>query len=183
WNGWGGSLTSRGKWGVWGRVGLRMVIPAVILLAALAVTAFPPSLRASPAATTRARQFIQDYEAKVRPLERTVGLAWWNANISGKDADFEAKKEAQNRLDKALSDPVAFRALKEIKEAGGIDDPVLARSIEVLYLAYLEKQVDPALLQKMVDKSNAVDQKFNAFRAKVDGTEMTENEVRKVLKE
>ena len=47
---------------------------------------------------------------------------------------------------------------------------------------YLEKQVDPALLKKITAKANAVEQTFNVFRAKVDGKEMTDSEVRKVLK-
>src|SRR5437588_109796 len=60
---------------------------------------------------------------------------------------------------------------------------ILAREINVLYLQYLEKQVDPALLKKIVAKSNAVEKAFNIYRAKVDGKEMTDSEVRKVLKE
>ena len=53
----------------------------------------------------------------------------------------------------------------------------------MLYLHYLEKQVDPALLKKIAAKANAVEKTFNVFRAKVDGKEMTDSEVRKVLKE
>ena len=53
----------------------------------------------------------------------------------------------------------------------------------MLYLLYLEKQVDPELLKKMVAKANAVEKAFNVYRAKVDGKEMTDSEVRKVLKE
>jgi peptidyl-dipeptidase A len=161
---------------------VRLILPLAVLVVAVLASSAPLAALAGSQEAGRARQFVQEYEAKVRPLERAVNLAWWNANVSGKDADFEVKKQAQNRLDKALSDAAAFRTLKEIKDAGKIDDPVLARCIDVLYLAYLEKQVDPALLQKMVDKSNAVEQAFNAFRAKVDGKEMTENDVRRVLK-
>src|SRR5262249_52436843 len=43
--------------------------------------------------------------------------------------------------------------------------------------------LDPALLQKMVAKANAVEKAFNVFRAKVDGKEMSDSEVRRVLKE
>jgi peptidyl-dipeptidase A len=161
---------------------IRLILPLAVLLVLGLISSCPLAAFAGAPETDRARKFVQEYEANVRPLERAVNLAWWNANVSGNDADFEAKKKAQNSLDKALSDPAAFRAVKEIKETGKIDDPVLARCIEVLYLAYLEKQVDPALLQKMVDKSNVVEQAFNAFRAKVDGKDMTENEVRRVLK-
>src|SRR5262249_1003761 len=61
-------------------------------------------------------------------------------------------------------------------------DAVTARCIDVLYLAYLEKQVDPALLKRIVAKANAVEEAFNTFRASVDGKEMTDSEVRNVLK-
>ena len=49
----------------------------------------------------------------------------------------------------------------------------------MLYLQYLEKQVDPELLKKITAKANAVEQAFNVYRAKVDGKEMTDSEVRK----
>jgi peptidyl-dipeptidase A len=129
-----------------------------------------------------AESFIAYHEEKVRPLERAVALAWWNANISGKDEDFAAKEEAQNRLDAALAQRDRFAALKTIKD-GRPTDATLARQVEVLYLAYLEKQVDPALLQKMTARANAVEKAFNVYRARVDGKEMTDSEVRKVLKE
>src|SRR5262249_16955561 len=86
-------------------------------------------------------------------------------------------------IDEALADREKFRELKEIKESGQVDDRTLARQIDVLYLQYLEKQVDPALLKQIVAKSNAVEKAFNVYRAKVDGREMTDSEVRKVLKE
>jgi peptidyl-dipeptidase A len=162
---------------------MRIVIPMVCLVAILLAAGLPMASLAGPEATARARRFVHGYETRVRPLEKVASLAWWNANVSGKDEDFETKKQAQNKLDEALSDRAQFAELKAIKDAGAIDDPVLARSIEVLYLMYLEKQVDPELLRKMVDRSNAVDKAFNAFRARVDGKELTDNEVRKVLKD
>src|SRR4029079_6402928 len=97
---------------------------------------------------------------------------------------FKRKEEAQNKIDEALSNRAAFKEVKELHEARkDIKDATLARAVEVLYLAYLEKQVDPELLKKMVAKANAVEKTFNTFRAKVDGKEMPDSEVRKVLKE
>ncbi len=162
---------------------VRLLVPIVLTIAALVVFGVPGVVRADADKTARAKKFIDEHVSRIRPLEVQVSLAWWNANTTGKDSDFEIKKKAQNELDKALSDANHFKTVKEIREAGGIDDPIIARAIEVIYLSYLEKQVPPELLQKMVDLSNAVEQKFNAFRAKVDGKDMTENDVRKVLKE
>jgi peptidyl-dipeptidase A len=129
-----------------------------------------------------AREFIAEHEKTVRPLEYAASLAWWNANISGKDADFEAKERAQNRLDAALADHEKFARLKTLK-AASIADPLVARQIAVLYLGYLEKQVDPVLLRQMTAKANSIEKAFNAYRAKVSGRVLADSDVRKILKE
>ncbi len=131
----------------------------------------------------RAKKFIEAHVSKMRPLEKESGIAWWNANTSGKDEDFQRKEVAQNKIDAALADPVVFRELKSIKESEKVSDKLLARQIDVLYLGYLEKQVDPLLLREMVAKANAIEKAFNVFRAEVDGKKLSENDVRKTLKE
>src|SRR3989475_8626456 len=155
----------------------RRLIPWAMALSVLSMSAV-----VRPADDTRARKFIAEHEARIRPLERQVNLTWWNANVSGKDADFKAKEAAQNKLDEALADQKPFAELKSIK-AGKLRDRLLARQIDVLYLMYLEKQVEPALLKKITAKANAIEQAFNVFRAKVADKAMTDSEVRKVLKE
>jgi peptidyl-dipeptidase A len=166
--------------------GLRLVLPVLGLLACWAVLALPIVAAADATKADAARRFVADHEARIRPLEVAGALAWWNANVSGKDEDFKRKEEAQNRIDEALADPKRFAELKALKEAnaqGRIDDKLLSRAIDVLYLQYLEKQVDPALLKQITAKANAVEQAFNVYRAKVDGQELPDSEVRKVLKE
>jgi peptidyl-dipeptidase A len=153
-------------------------IPAIMLVL-LSHDAAP----ASPEVTARARKFVAAHEAKIKPLDKAAAIAWWDANTTGKDEDFKRKIEAQNRIDEVLSDPAAFRELKELHSlADRIDDPTLARAVEVLYLGYLEKQVDPRLLKQIVAKANQVEQQFNVFRAEVDGRKMPDTEVRDVLK-
>jgi peptidyl-dipeptidase A len=158
--------------------GLRVLF----LLGFLFLLAIPMIASGGADATSRAREFIKTHESTVRPLEIKAALAWWDANIRGKDKDFERKKQAQNALDEVLSKRDTFRELKAIKEGAAIEDPRVARSIEVLYLQYLEKQVDPGLLKKMVDLSNNVEKAFNVFRARVNNQELNDNEVRKILK-
>ncbi len=162
---------------------LRLMLP-LMAVGMLLWMAAPVS--ASPEMTEQAKKFITEHEKKVRPLDIAAGIAWWDANISGKDEDFAKKEKAQNRIDEALSNKSVFAELKKIKEArdkGEIDDKIAARGIDVLYLLYLEKQVDPELLKKITKKSNDVEQKFNTYRANVNGKELTDSEVRKVLHE
>jgi peptidyl-dipeptidase A len=152
--------------------------------AAVAASLTPDASAAD--APERAKKFVAAHEAKVKPLEIAAGIAWWDANITGKDEDFKRKEDTQNKIDAALSDRTAFAELKELKAAAGkgeIPDKLLARQIEVLYLQYLEKQVDPELLKKITAKANSVEQAFNVYRAKVDGQELPDSKVRGVLKE
>ncbi|MEZ6141536.1 MAG: M2 family metallopeptidase [Zavarzinella sp.] len=161
-------------------------LPFVILWLLGVLLMSESTTNASPEATERAKKFIRDHEARMRPLDQVANLAWWEANITGKDEDFAKKEKAQNKIDEALSDKKIYAELlviKGLRDKGQIDDPLISRCIDVLYLLYLEKQVDPALLKKIAAKANAVEQKFNVYRPKVDGQEVTDSEIRRVLKE
>ncbi|VTS05441.1 M2 family metallopeptidase [Tuwongella immobilis] len=163
----------------------REFFPKLGSLACVTMVSWTGTSQASPEMTDKAKKFIAAHEARIRPLEIANGLAWWNANTSGKDEDFAKKEAAQNKVDAALANADAFaelKALKQARQSGQIDDPLIARCIDVLYLQYLEKQVEPELLKKIVAKANAVEQKFNVYRAKVDGKELADSEVRNILK-
>lgn len=149
-------------------------VVSALILASLAM--------ANPQDTEKARQLIDTFTKELRPLDIAANRAWWDANITGKDEDFKRKEDAQNKIDAFLSNKDAFAQVKVLKEKGEIDDPVARRAIDVIYLAYLEKQVDPGLLKKMTALSNSVEKKFSTYRAKVDDKEMTDGDVRKVLK-
>ena len=151
-------------------------------LAMVAVLAVTTCGRADePDNDARAGRFIRTHEQDVRPLEIEVARRWWNANVSGKEDDYRRKEEAETRLELRLSEPGPFAELKAI-HAQPIRDPIVAREIEVLYLEYLGRQVDPALLKQMLAASNKAEKAFSVFRATVDGRELTDNEVRDVLR-
>src|SRR5260370_13587034 len=137
------------------------------------------AVSASEEVTMKAKKFVEAHTAKLRPLEIASALAWWNANVSGKQEDFQEKVDAQNKVDEALANPQAFKEVQELKKAvKEIDDPVTARCIGVLYLTYLEKQVDTDLLKKMVQVSNKAEKAFNQIRDEVEGKKVTDKIVR-----
>jgi peptidyl-dipeptidase A len=158
---------------------ISMTILAVVALVWLT---WPRMVSADEDVTARARKFMEDYTARIRPLEIAANRAWWDANITGKPEDFKRKEEAQNKIDAVLSDKKAFAQLKILHRDAGIDEPIVRRAIDVIYLASLEKQLDPDFLKKMTALANTIEMKFNTFRAKVDGKEMKDAEVREVLK-
>src|ERR1700730_5903917 len=96
---------------------LRFLCLAVFACAIVALSC-PVIVWAGSDVTVRARKFVAAHEARLRRLEVAASLAWWNANISGKDEDFKKKEEAQNRVDEALANPTAFQEVKALKEHG-----------------------------------------------------------------
>jgi len=72
--------------------------------------------------------------------------------------------------------------LKAIRE-GRVADPLLPGRLPSCIAKYLGKQVEPELLKKMLAKSNAVERAFNVFRPMVDGKALTDNDVRRILRE
>lgn len=154
----------------------------VALAFSLVVVIRPAAARADEVTTMKALKFIETHTAKMRPLEVASAAAWWNANISGSDEDFQKKVDTQNKIDEALANPETFKEIQTLKNnLKSIDDPVLARAVGVVYLTYLEKQVDADLLRKMVQLSNKIEKAFNEFRPQVDGKEVTDNFVRDIL--
>jgi peptidyl-dipeptidase A len=156
----------------------------VLFLAALvaAMWMFPATASAQTAATKKARDFLDAFTKKIRPLDVTVNRAWWEANITGKKEAFKAKEEAQNKVDALLADKEQFAQLKAIKDEGGIDDPVTKRAIDVVYLMCLEKQVDTKLLQEMNKLANEIELLFTNFRAAVGDEKFDDAKVKKILK-
>lgn len=156
---------------------------SIVILCILANLMGANKSMADAKVTQQAKAFLQAHQAKVRPLEIAANLAWWNANTSGKESDFEKKGKAENRLNEYLSNSERFKTVKALyTQRKQIDDSTLARAIEVVYLSFLEKQVDEKLLKKMVELQNSVEKKFNVFRAEVDDKKLPDSEVRKVLK-
>jgi peptidyl-dipeptidase A len=129
----------------------------------------------------RARQFIARHEAVMRPLEIESARCWWEANTTGSDAAFHKKEEIETRLNLLLANRQTFAELKAIHDTP-IRDPLVAREIAVLYLEYLGQQIDPELIKEMTTRSNAVEKTYGVYRAKVGGKELTENDVRAVLR-
>lgn len=130
-----------------------------------------------------AKSFLQKHELSMRPLEIAANLAWWEANTTGSMSAFEKKEQAQNKIDEALANPILFQEIKILKDnKSNLSDPILSRSVDLLFLIYLEKQVPLDLLKKATSLSNKVEQSFNSFRPVIQGKESTENDIRTVLK-
>jgi peptidyl-dipeptidase A len=137
---------------------------------------------AENAQETQLQEFITAHVAKVQPLDKQANLAWWDAYTTGDSKAYDRNSELTLQIRRIYSDPKEFAFLKELKQSGRIKDPLLARQLTVLYNAYLSNQIDPDLLQQIVELGTQIEKKFSTFRGSIDGRKVTDNEIKDVLK-
>jgi peptidyl-dipeptidase A len=151
----------------------------------------PPMMTAPPAqpsaaATSPAQAaaaFVAAQTELLKPLQIESNRTWFQASVSGKDEDFAKSRDAENATLRFLADPQRFTQVKAFRADPGVSDPLVRRQLDVLYLAMLGKQVEPKLLEQITAIQTEVEQAFNTYRGKLDGKEVTQNEITKVLHE
>jgi peptidyl-dipeptidase A len=162
------------------QVKLVFVFSAVFLLAVIVAAVAKKPVAAG--AEKAFRQFLKAYEVKVIPLSKEVALASFQASISGKDEDFNRSSALQIQLNKITADPGAFAQLKTFKLGGQIREPLLKRQLDIIYNSYLENQIPVSQMEAMVKLQSQIEQKFNTFRAHVDGKILTDNDIEQILR-
>ncbi|HNY77378.1 MAG: M2 family metallopeptidase [Sedimentisphaerales bacterium] len=127
--------------------------------------------------------FVTNHVAKIKPIEKEAALASWNAAITGDANDYDLSSELTLQLRRIYSNPDEFAFLKALRASGDIRDPMLARQLDVLYNKYLTNQIEPALLEKIVALGTEIEKRFSTFRGVIDGENVTDNEIKTILKE
>ena len=127
-------------------------------------------------------EFITAHVEKVKPMAKEVSLASWEAANSGKPEDYDKVSELTLKVRQVYSDPQEFAFLKDVKETGQVRDAILARQLDVLYNSYLESQIEPQLLKKIVDLGTKIEKDFSTFRGTIDGKKVTDNKIKEILK-
>jgi peptidyl-dipeptidase A len=130
----------------------------------------------------RLKTFISSYEEKIIPLYKEMSLTSWDANISGTDEAWAKSGKASFNYAKIFTDPRGFRELKDIRDAGVVKDPLLARQLELLYNAFLGGQVDTAMIAEQIKMETEINKKYSNFRVTIKDKKLSDNEVEDILR-
>lgn len=126
---------------------------------------------------TEARAFVDWYSQTTAGLEQAATTAYWKAANSGAKADFDAYAAADLALRTHHSDPERYAQIRRLLQSGDRLPDLVRRSLEVALLAYQENQLPRDVLAAMVQKSSAIEQTFNTFRASLDGRTWSNNDL------
>src|SRR3954470_11263051 len=134
-----------------------------------------PTLRGMPD-----RQALLDtMTARLAPLDRDANQAWWDASTDVSE-EHEARRIATDlALRSALADPDVFAQLDGV---AGTPAPALARQLTVLRNGMLPQQVPADLREQIVRLEASIDATFNAHRPVLDGREVDDNAVGRILR-
>jgi peptidyl-dipeptidase A len=127
-------------------------------------------------------QFITKHVEIIKPMLKEAHLAYWKAANTGDPNDYNKVSELEFKIRKIYSNAEEFALLKDIKESGQVKEAKLVRQLDMLYNAYLENQIEPELMKKIVDLGTEIEKNFSVFRGTIDGEKVTTNEIKEILK-
>ena len=128
------------------------------------------------------QNFVTSHVEKIQPMEKEANLAYWDAAVAGKSEDYAKYSKLMLEIRRVYSDPQEFDFLEEMKESGEVKKAKLARQLDALYNDYLENQIEPQLLKKIVDLGTEIEKNFSTFRGTIEGEKVTDNEIKEILK-
>ena len=128
------------------------------------------------------RTFLEEYVERVEPLQREAHLAYWNASLSGRETDFARYADLELAYNRLHADPRAFAELERWRREGGVRDQLERRQLDIVHRSHLRNQIPDDLMEAITRLSSTIIARFNVFRARVDGDELTGNAVREVLR-
>ncbi len=127
-------------------------------------------------------EFIAAHVAKIKPVSKQLNLAYWRAARTGESADYDEVSRLELEVRKIYSDREEFALLGDLKDSGEVRQGILARQLDKLYNAYLENQIEPELLKRIVELGTEIEKNFSTFRGTIDGEKVTDNEIKEILK-
>jgi peptidyl-dipeptidase A len=126
-------------------------------------------------------RFIETHVSKVEPLFAQANYAYWDASTTGKSEDYDRYKRLQLDIRRIYSNSLEFAFLKEMRESGQVRNARLARQLDKLYYAYLQNQMDPVLMGKIVELDARITENYNKFRGEIEGRKVTNTEIYKIM--
>ena len=150
------------------------------LLAVLVAVVFPAGC--GPTAQQRQlERFLEAHVAKVEPLMTNANLAYWDATTTGKTEYYDRFSDLQLQISRLYSDSQDFTFIKDMRESGRIKNLRQIRQLDKLYFAYLRNQVEPELLEEIVNLDGKIQEKYSSFRGTIDGEKVTMSDIYIIL--
>src|SRR3989344_2814081 len=127
------------------------------------------------------KEFLKNYELKIKDLSKKSHIAHWNAQVTGKKEYYKEAELISKEIQSMHNNKKEFEKVKSFYKQD-IKDELIKRQIKMVYDSYLSCQGDIKLIHELTEKELAVDHKFNTLRAKIGNKKLTDNEIKDILR-
>ena len=129
----------------------------------------------------RLAELVRDLEAELEPLDLAAREAFWQLQTTGEERWKEESTRLNTEIRTVLSRRETYEELLEAVTDGVVSDPLLARQAVLLLNAHRPNLLPPETIERIVKVENELDQRFNTFRADLDGERVSDNRIREIL--
>jgi peptidyl-dipeptidase A len=129
-----------------------------------------------------AREFLAAVEPELRQLTTAVNLAHWEASTTGTAEVIAQATESEASLRRYLSSESRYRRIEEILNSRELLDPLSRRQLELLALYHRQNLLPVDVIDDLVRRSNEIQAEFYNFRSRIDGCEVSNNEILHILR-
>ena len=127
-----------------------------------------------------AHAFVDQVEAQVERLSKGISEAYWRASTGGGREAEEQYARLRQELMGLFADGDGFQRVKAWR-SDRVQDPILARRLDLLYNEYLGNQIPRETIAELVRRETELESIFTNFRALYQGRRVSDNEIRQVL--
>ena len=128
-----------------------------------------------------ARSLADAVDGRLQPLDHARGLAWWDLNVEATDERARRRVETDLAFTAELADRELFRAIERTRARNG--DPQARRRLDLIHDRMLRYQIPDPLRVRIAELEASVEARYARHRAVVRGSEVGDNEIRRILRE
>lgn len=130
---------------------------------------------------TSPQDLVSSLERRFRRLETEFHGAYWKSQVEASAENDARRADLELELRTVKGDRVALQAV-EAALGEGVRDPMLQRQLELLRLSLTGNQMTASQRQRIVELSTSIESDFTSHRARLDGEELSENDIEDILR-
>ncbi len=126
--------------------------------------------------------YIQGHGETIAPLYKDYSLRFWDLSLEGSEDKERALIESKQRYLQIYNNREEFQQVREWKNSGLLLDPLDARQLKLIHDTFVPQQIDEEVLRDIVRRETQIENLFNTFRANIEGSKVSDNQLRDILR-